>query len=92
MFFFKVMICFVSGRSRTSKTAKVYGGMQPPLSATPSLSSDSETDELFIDKDESELIHSDDESLGLELSGMDVVKRAQSSKPSKMNSNSDDDF
>ncbi|KAJ3642830.1 hypothetical protein Zmor_025582 [Zophobas morio] len=80
------------GRSRTSKTAKVYGGMQPPLSATPSLSSDSETDELFIDKDESELIHSDDESLGLELSGMDVVKRAQSSKPSKMNSNSDDDF
>lgn len=81
------------GRARTSKTAKVYGGMQPPISATPSLSSDSETDELFIDKDESELIHSDDESLGLELSGMEMAKRAQSSKPiSKMNSNSDDDF
>ncbi|CAH1376549.1 hypothetical protein MTP99_017951 [Tenebrio molitor] len=82
------------GRSRTSRTAKVYGGMQPPMSATPSLSSDSETDELFIDKDESELIQSDDESLGLELSGMEMVKRAQSSKPgaNKMNSNSDDDF
>jgi hypothetical protein len=64
------------------------------MSATPSLSSDSETDELFIDKDESELIQSDDESLGLELSGMEMVKRAQSSKPgaNKMNSNSDDDF
>ncbi|RZB41630.1 clusterin-associated protein 1 [Asbolus verrucosus] len=82
------------GRSRTGKTAKVYGGMQPPMSATPSLSSDSETDELFIDKDESELIQSDDESLGLELSGMDMNKRAQSSKPNnnKINSNSDDDF
>ncbi|EFA05121.1 Clusterin-associated protein 1-like Protein [Tribolium castaneum] len=82
------------GRTRTAKTAKAYGGMQPPMSATPSLSSDSEDDELFIDKDESELIQSDDESLGLELSGMELTKRVQSGKPAgnKLNDNSDDDF
>lgn len=69
--------------------------MQPPLSATPSLSSDTESDELFIDKDESELLHSDDESLGLELSGMEMSKRIQSSKPNNnkvSTTHSDDEF
>lgn len=83
------------GRHKSEKGAKAYGGMQPPLSGSQSsldLSTDSETDDLFIDKDEPELMHSDEESLALELS---VDRRAPSGRKTSskvQENNSDDDF
>ncbi|XP_018575207.1 clusterin-associated protein 1 homolog [Anoplophora glabripennis] len=83
------------GRHRPEKGAKAYGGMQPPLSGSQSsldLSTDSESDDLFIDKDEPELMHSDEESLALELS---VDRRAPSGRKTSskvQENNSDDDF
>lgn len=81
------------GRKRSEKDTKVYGSMQPPLFGSQSsldLSTDSESDDLFIDKDEPELMHSDDESLALELS---VDRRAPSGRKTKIpENNSDDDF
>lgn len=83
------------GRHRPDKAAKAYGGMQPPLSGSQSsldLSTDSESDDLFIDKDEPELMHSDEESLALELS---VDRRAASGRKTSnkvQDNNSDDDF
>ncbi|KAJ8915172.1 hypothetical protein NQ315_000425 [Exocentrus adspersus] len=83
------------GRHRGDKGGKAYGGMQPPLSGSQSsldLSTDSESDDLFIDKDEPELMHSDEESLALELS---VDRRAPSGRKTSnkvQENNSDDDF
>ncbi|CAH1116089.1 unnamed protein product [Phaedon cochleariae] len=82
------------GRSKIEKApAKAYGGMQPPLLGSQSsldLSTDSESDDSFLDKDEPELMHSD-ESLGPEVS---ADRRAPSARvaASKMQDNSDDDF
>ncbi|KAK9883785.1 hypothetical protein WA026_001980 [Henosepilachna vigintioctopunctata] len=84
------------GRNRTEKP-KAFGEMQPPRSGSASsleLSSDSESDELFLDKDEPELINSDDDSLQLEVSSRDrraPSGRMTSSKP-PLQTNSDDDF
>nr|AEE61526.1 unknown [Dendroctonus ponderosae] len=81
-----------AGRKSRGKT---FGSMQPPMADSQSsldLSSDSETD-LFINKEEPELMHSEDESLALELSAID--RRAPSGRKtgSKMpEPNSDDDF
>lgn len=70
--------------------------MQPPISGSQSsldLSTDSETDDLFVDKEEPELMQSEDESLALELSGMDRVAPSGRKTSSKMpEPNSDDDF
>ncbi|KAJ8942738.1 hypothetical protein NQ318_007905 [Aromia moschata] len=83
------------GRHRSEKDPKAYGSMQPPLSGSQSsldLSTDSESDDLFIDKDEPELMHSDDDSLALELS---VDRRAPSGRKTSnkvQEMNSDDDF
>ncbi|CAH0564610.1 unnamed protein product [Brassicogethes aeneus] len=83
------------GRHRSEK-GKAYGGMHPPMSGSHSsldLSTDSESDDLFLDKDEPELMHSDEESLAIELSGMDrkaPTGRKTSSK--QLQDNSDDDF
>lgn len=80
---------------RKSRIKKTFGTLQPPLSGSQSsldLSTDSETD-LFVDKEEPELMHSEDESLALELSALD--RRAPSGRKtsSKMpEPNSDDDF
>ncbi|KAL1495006.1 hypothetical protein ABEB36_010497 [Hypothenemus hampei] len=86
-----------AGTADRKSRNKTFGSMQPPLSGSPSsldLSSDSETDDLFIDKDEPELMHSEDESLALELSGLD--RGAPSGRKTANNKlseqNSDDDF
>ncbi|KAH1025179.1 hypothetical protein HUJ05_009956 [Dendroctonus ponderosae] len=66
-----------AGRKSRGKT---FGSMQPPMADSQSsldLSSDSETD-LFINKEEPELMHSEDESLALELSAID--RRAPSGR------------
>ncbi|KAJ8944650.1 hypothetical protein NQ314_009412 [Rhamnusium bicolor] len=83
-------------RHRSEKGAKAYGGMQPPLSggsqSSLDLSTDSDEDDLFIDKDEPELMHSDEESLALELS---VDRRAPTGRKTSskvQENNSDDDF
>lgn len=89
---------WILGRNRTEKVPKTYGGMQPPVSGSQSsldLSTDSESDDLFIDKDEPELIYSDEESLGLDLSTVDrraPPTAAGRKTSSKVQSNSDDDF
>lgn len=72
-----------------------FDGIEPaaPLSGSSlDLSTDSETDDMFLDRDEPELQHSDDDSLGLELSTME--RRAPSGRKtsSKVQDNSDDDF
>lgn len=77
--------------------AKVYGGMHPPLNGSHSsldLSTDSESDELFLDKDEPELMHSDEESLALELSGIERKGATSTRKTSskQVQGDSDDDF
>lgn len=69
--------------------------MQPPGSASGSsldLSTDSDSDEIFLDKEEPEMGQSDEDSLGLELS--DVDKSAPSGRKTsrKIQDNSDDDF
>lgn len=58
------------------------------------LSTDSESDDVFLDKEEPELIHSDDDSLGLEMEMTNVEKVAPSGRKTvaKMQSHSDDDF
>lgn len=57
------------------------------------LSTDSDSDDLFLDKDEPELAHSDDdESLGLELSGMERHGPSGRKTGNRMQSNSDEDF
>lgn len=78
-----------------SERPTVFGGMEPTASLSGSslgLSSDSETDDMFLDRDEPELQHSEDDSLGMELSAME--RRAPSGRKtsSKVQDNSDDDF
>ncbi|CAG9773653.1 unnamed protein product [Ceutorhynchus assimilis] len=85
-----------AGTAGRKSRGRPFGSMQPPLSGSQSsldLSSDSETD-LFVDKEEPELMHSDDESLALELSGMDRVVAPSGRKTSTKvpEPNSDDDF
>ena len=80
---------------RSEREGKIHGGAVNRNSVSGSsldISSDSESDDIFADKEESELQHSDDDSLGLELSSFD--KRAPSGRitSSKVQSNSDDDF
>lgn len=90
--FYEKYCVISSGRKSRGKT---FGSMQPPMADSQSsldLSSDSETD-LLINKEEPELMHSEDESLALELSAMD--RRAPSGRKTgnKMpDPNSDDDF
>ncbi|XP_074027492.1 clusterin associated protein 1 isoform X2 [Leptinotarsa decemlineata] len=82
------------GRNKLEKEPKAYGAMQPPLLGSQSsldLSTDSESDDSFLDKDEPELMQSD-ESLALELS---VDRRAASGRKASskvQENNSDDDF
>lgn len=85
-----------TGGRNKQKTTKGYGGLQPPLFGSQSsldLSSDSGSGELFLDKDEPELMNSDEESLALELS---LDKRAPTRVKTANNNiqepDSDDDF
>ncbi|KAK9746080.1 Clusterin-associated protein-1 [Popillia japonica] len=83
-----------TGRMRPERP-HAFDGIEPaaPLSGSSlDLSTDSETDDMFLDRDEPELQHSDDDSLGLELSTME--RRAPSGRKtsSKVQDNSDDDF
>lgn len=80
------------GRNRSERSSKVYGGMEPLASSIgSSLSSDSE-DDLFLDKDEPELFHSDDDSLGLDLSLIEKTAPSGRKTVNKIQDNSDDDF
>ncbi|XP_050311116.1 clusterin-associated protein 1 [Anthonomus grandis grandis] len=87
-------------RASTAGRKKTFGSMQPPpMSGSQSsldLSSESETDDLFLDKEEPELMHSDDESLALELSNVDRAapsgRKTGTSKVMPPEPNSDDDF
>ncbi|KAF7286460.1 clusterin associated protein 1 [Rhynchophorus ferrugineus] len=85
-----------AGTGGRKSRAKTFGSMQPPLSGSQSsldLSSDGETDDLFLDKEEPELMPSEDESLALELSGMDRIAPSGRKTSSKVQEvNSDDDF
>lgn len=49
---------------------------------------------MFLDKDEPELFHSDDDTLGLEMEMANIEKTAPSGRKTvaKMQSHSDDDF
>lgn len=85
-----------TGGRNNQKSGKSFGGLQPLLFGSHSsldLSSDSGSDdELFLDKDEPELMNSDDDSLGLDLS---VDKRAPTrvkTANKKQEHDSDDDF
>ncbi|XP_066137561.1 clusterin-associated protein 1 isoform X2 [Euwallacea fornicatus] len=84
-----------AGTAGRKSRNKVFGAMQPPLSGSQSsldLSTDSETD-LFIDREEPELMHSEDESLALELSGLDRTPASSRKTSNKVpEPNSDDDF
>ncbi|KAG5879376.1 hypothetical protein JTB14_032082 [Gonioctena quinquepunctata] len=81
-----------TGRNKLEqKEPKAYGGMQPPLGSQSSLdlSTDSESDDSFLDRDEPELMDPD-ESLALDLS---VDRTAPSGrKASSKLQDSDDDF
>lgn len=85
-----------AGTGGRKSRGKTFGSMQPPLSGSQSsldLSSDPETDDLFLDKEEPELMHSEDESLALELSGMDrIVASGRKTNNKVQELNSDDDF
>ncbi|XP_065157321.1 clusterin-associated protein 1 isoform X1 [Atheta coriaria] len=86
----------------TNNLSKVYGGMDPGMSNSNSSfdisSDDTDDDELFLDKHEPELedVQSDEDSLGLEFSAMEINKRAPSGRMTSskitMPDNSDDDF
>ncbi|KAF5294390.1 hypothetical protein FQR65_LT10755 [Abscondita terminalis] len=84
------------GRSRAMRTSKPLGALNPLGSVSGSsedVSSDTDTDDLLLDGDEPELAHSDDDSLGLELSGMEkAIPTGRKTSSSKMQNNSDDDF
>ncbi|KAJ8984678.1 hypothetical protein NQ317_015769 [Molorchus minor] len=56
------------------------------------LSTDSESDDLFLDKDEPELMHSDEESLALELSVDREAPSGRKTSNKVVEVNSDDDF
>ncbi|CAH1110084.1 unnamed protein product [Psylliodes chrysocephalus] len=73
------------------ESTKTQGNMQPALfGSQSSLDLSSDSDDLFLDKDEPELMHSD-ESLALELSTVD--RRAPSGRlQSSKLQDSDDDF
>ncbi|GJQ72252.1 hypothetical protein Trydic_g3343 [Trypoxylus dichotomus] len=83
------------GRMRSERPT-AFGGMEPTVSLSGSsldLSTDSETDDVFLDRDEPELQHSDDDSLGLEISTMDRRAPSGTKTSSKLqDNNSDDDF
>lgn len=71
--------------------------MQPPRSKSASsldLSSDTESDDLFIDKDEPELMNSEEESLAFEISAMEkkAPSRIMTGIKPPAQTNSDDDF
>ncbi|XP_044759301.1 clusterin-associated protein 1 homolog isoform X2 [Coccinella septempunctata] len=84
------------GRSRNEKP-RAFGEMQPPRSRSASsldLSSDSESDDLFLDKDEPELMNSEDESLAFEISAKEkkAPSRILTASKAALQTNSDDDF
>lgn len=84
------------GRIRNDKP-KAFGEMQPPRSRSASsldLSTDSESEELFLDKDEPELMNSEDESLAFEVSAMEkkAPSRIMTGNKAPLQTNSDDDF
>ncbi|XP_060521836.1 clusterin-associated protein 1 homolog isoform X3 [Cylas formicarius] len=85
-----------TGGRKSQRTQQSFGSMRPPISGSQSsldLSSDTETDDLFVDKEEPELMHSDEESLALELSGIDRRAPTVRKTSSRMQEqNSDDDF
>lgn len=58
------------------------------------LSTDSDSDDVFLDKDEAELMHSDDDTLGLEMEMAGFDRRAPSGRKTvaKVQSHSDEDF
>ncbi|XP_028138787.1 clusterin-associated protein 1 [Diabrotica virgifera virgifera] len=80
--------------TQDKESTKAYGSMQPPLIGSQSsldFSSDSESDDIFLDKDEPELMQSD-ESLALELAPA-AERRAPSGRlASSKPQDSDDDF
>ncbi|XP_022905148.1 clusterin-associated protein 1 [Onthophagus taurus] len=90
-----------TGRLRSERpTTNIFGGKKPEndsLSGSSLDLSDSETD-IFLDKDESELQHSDDEdSFGFEISNVNRKKNFEDEKSgrktvNKIQDNSDDDF
>ncbi|KAK4874946.1 hypothetical protein RN001_014306 [Aquatica leii] len=84
------------GRSRAQRTSKPIGALNPLGSVSGSsedVSSETDTDDLLLDGDEPELAHSDDDSLGLELSSVEkVIPAGRKTSTSKMQNNSDDDF
>lgn len=88
-----------TGGRNKQKSSKPYGGLQPPLfggsQSSLDLSSDSGSDELFLDKDEPELINSDEESLALDIS-MDKIDQRTPTRVKTANKmqdhDSDDDF
>ncbi|KAL3273815.1 hypothetical protein HHI36_015243 [Cryptolaemus montrouzieri] len=84
------------GRNRSEKP-RAFGEMQPPRSGSASsldLSSDSESDDLFLDKDEPELMNSEDESLAFEMSALNrnAPSGRMTSSKAPLQTNSDDDF
>ncbi|CAG9863355.1 unnamed protein product [Phyllotreta striolata] len=80
-----------ASRSKLEDTGKAPGTLQPPMfGSQSSLDLSSDSDDLFLDKDEPELMHSD-ESMTLELSSVD--RRAPSGRlQSSKVQDSDDDF
>lgn len=58
------------------------------------LSTDSDSDDVFLDKDEPELIQSDDDTLGFEMEMANAERAATAGRKTavKMQSHSDDDF
>lgn len=58
------------------------------------LSTDSDSDDVFLDKDEPELIQSDDDTFGFEMDMGNVERAATAGRRTvaKMQSHSDDDF
>lgn len=71
--------------------------MEPPQSggsaSSLDLSTDSESEEIFLTKDDQDDVQSDDDSLGLELSAIDRIAPSGRKTGQRINNeNSDDDF
>lgn len=81
-------------RQKVERPSRSLGRQDEGSRSSLDLSSDSDSDDVFLDKDEPELIHSDDDSLALEMEVANLERATTAGRrtAAKVQIHSDDDF